>query len=62
MERKLTITVAEAAKRLGLDKNKVYDLARTEGFPSVFIDRRILILPDELEDWLKQQIGQGRGV
>jgi len=62
MERRLTITVAEAAKRMGIDKNTVYGLARTEGFPSVFIDRRILILPDELEEWLRQQAGLGKGI
>ena len=62
MEHKLTLTVAEAAKLVGIDKNAMYALARTPDFPSLFIGRRILILRDGFEDWLKQQSGSGMGV
>ena len=59
---KLTISVAEAAKLLGIDKNAVYALVRTPDFPAIFLGRRILILRAEFEVWLREQVGSERGV
>jgi len=55
---KLTLSVAEAAKLMGIDKNKVYELAKTPDFPAVRLDGRVLILPEELKEWLRRKAGR----
>lgn len=52
---KLTLNVAEAAKLIGLDKQTVYELCKTEGFPSITVGRRIIIPYASLTAWLDQQ-------
>ena len=59
--KKLTLTVAEAAKMMGLDKVKVYALCKTEDFPSLTIGKRILIPREALENWLNNK-ATGKGV
>lgn len=57
MGEKLCITVDEMAERLGLCRGNAYELARTEGFPSVIIGRRILISVAGLERWIEEHAG-----
>ena len=39
----LTLTVPEVGEVLGISRAKAYDLARSEGFPSMRIGTRILV-------------------
>ena len=51
----LTLTVPEVGEVLGISLAKVYDLARSEGFPSMRIGRRILVPRDKLIRWIDEQ-------
>ena len=53
---KLTITIAEAAQRLGISKPSAYILARREDFPAFNIGNRVVVYAAGLEDWVKAQI------
>lgn len=46
----LTLTVPEVGKVLGISRAKAYDLARSEGFPSMRIGTR-----DKLIRWIDEQ-------
>ncbi len=54
MER-LTMTIPEAAKALGISTNKMYDLARSAGFPTITVGTRRLISRKGLERWVEAQ-------
>ena len=51
----LTLTVPEIGGVLGLSRAKAYDLARSEGFPSMRIGTRILVPRDKLIRWIDEQ-------
>ena len=51
----LTLTVLEVGKVLGISRAKAYDLARSEGFPSMRIGTRILVPRDKLIRWIDEQ-------
>lgn len=46
---KLTLSVPEAAKVVGVSNAKMYQLVRTEGFPTVHLGGRILVSAKGLE-------------
>jgi len=52
MNKKLTYTVPEMAKALGIGKNKAYGLIKTEGFPVIYIGASIRIPIEALNKWL----------
>lgn len=55
---KLTISVDELAAQLGISRPLAYELTRREGFPSVRLgERRIVIPVDGLKRWLDSQSG-----
>ena len=51
----LTLTVPEVGEVLGISRAKAYDLARSEGFPSMRIGTRILVPRDKLIRWTDKQ-------
>ena len=51
----LTLTVPEVSGVLGISRAKAYDLARSEGFPSMRIGTRILVPRDKLIRWIDEQ-------
>ena len=51
----LTLTVPEVGEVLGISRAKAYDLARSEGFPSMRIGRRILVPRNKLIRWIDEQ-------
>ena len=51
----LTLTVPEVGEVLGISRAKAYDLARSEGFPSMGIGTRILVPRDKLIRWIDKQ-------
>lgn len=55
MDNKLTISVPEAAKRLGVSKSTAYELARREDFPSFKVGNRLLVSVAGLEKWVEAQ-------
>ena len=52
---RLTYTVPEVARLLGINKITAYELARQEGFPAIRIGRRIVVPKAGLERWLDRQ-------
>lgn len=52
---KLTYSVPEAAEILGISKSRMYELTRSEGFPSLKIGKRILVPIKGLERWVEKQ-------
>ena len=53
--KKLTLTVAEAAELLGVSLPTAYELAHTEGFPTLRIGRKLLISRVGLELWVDRR-------
>lgn len=51
----LTLTVPEVGEVLGISRAKAYDLARSEGFPSMRIGTRILVPRNKLIRWIDKQ-------
>ncbi len=49
------LTPKEAARKLRISRTKMYQLLRQGDIPSVRIGRRILILEEELTNWLRKQ-------
>ncbi|MBR2782942.1 MAG: helix-turn-helix domain-containing protein [Firmicutes bacterium] len=56
MTEKLTVSVDELAKLLGVSRPTAYALTHQTGFPSIRIsDRRIIVPVDALRIWLAEQ-------
>ncbi len=51
---RLTYTVPEVARLLGINVITAYELARRKNFPSCLIGRRIVITKAAFERWLEQ--------
>lgn len=58
MAEKLTISVPEAARRLGISKPSAYALARRADFPAFHIGERIVVYEAGLEEWVRKQAEQ----
>lgn len=56
---KKVLSVAEAAKVIGISTRYMYDLVRTEGFPTIQIGRRLLVSAKGLDRWLEEQAQKG---
>lgn len=55
---KLTCSIPEAAELLGISKSKMYPLARSEGFPTVKVGKRMVVSRRGLERWVAAQSGK----
>lgn len=53
-EHKLTLTIAEAAKLLGIGRNLAYDRVKTGEIPVIKIGRRLLVPRRALEKMLEE--------
>lgn len=51
---KLVYSVAEAAQVLGISEAKMYQLVKTNGFPTICIGRRSLVSIKGLERWIEE--------
>ena len=58
MER-LTLSVPEAAEILGLSRARMYELVKSEGFPSISVGKRILVSAKGLDRWVEEQARKG---
>lgn len=59
VNQKLTYSIPEAAKLLGISDNTMRQLARTEGFPAFNVGTRILISVKGLAGWVEEQARKG---
>ena len=60
MAEKLTLSVEEMAKMLGISRPIAYELSRKEGFPAIRVSERRIIIPvDSLKRWLEEQAEAG---
>lgn len=56
---KLTLSIAEAAEVVGISVRYMYDLVKTDGFPTIQVGRRLLVSAKGLERWLEEQAQKG---
>ena len=57
-EQKITLTVREAAKLIGISEKSAYNkLIRQPGFPVVKIGKRLVILREAFIKWLEKNTG-----
>lgn len=59
---KITITVDEVGKLLGISRPKAYELVRSKGFPAFYIGRRIVVPKDAFYKWLQNVTKDNREV
>ena len=57
-EEKILLTIAETSERLGMTKNKVYELAKTKDFPIISVGKRKYIAASKLNEWAESHIGK----
>lgn len=55
MTQKRTLSVPEAAEVVGISAARMYQLVKTEGFPTIRIGKRILVSSKGLDAWLEKQ-------
>lgn len=58
-EKKLTFSIPEAAKALGISSTTMRELARTQGFPAFQVGSRLLVSIKGLEAWVEEQARRG---
>ena len=56
---KLTLSIPEAAKHLGISDTTMRQLARTAGFPAFTVGKRLLISVKGLEAWVEERARKG---
>ena len=58
-QKKLALTIPEAAEMLGISNSMMYEVVRIEGFPAIRVGRRILINAKKFEVWVDEQTEKG---
>ena len=56
MNEKLTLSVEEAGKLMGVSRQIAYQLSRRADFPTLHIGRRVLVPRKQLEQWMDRQV------
>ena len=56
MTEKMTLSVEEAGKLLGVSRQVAYQLIHRPDFPTLQIGRRVLIPKKQLEEWMDRQV------
>ncbi len=56
MNEKLTLSVEEAGKLLGVSRQTAYNLIHRADFPVLRIGKRVLIPRKQLEVWMDRQV------
>ncbi len=54
-ERRLTLTIPKTAKLLGINETMMYELARSENFPSLKCGKRLVVPILQLLDWIEKE-------
>ncbi len=55
---KLSITVDEAAKLLGVGRNIMLEFVKMDGFPAIRLKRKIIIDKEALPKWFSSNYGK----
>ncbi len=55
---KISITVNEAAKMLGVGRNTMLEFVKMEGFPAIRLKRKIIIDKEALPKWFSNSYGK----
>ena len=55
---KLTITVDEAAKMLGVGRNTMLEFVKMDGFPAIRLKRKMIIDKEALPKWFANSYGK----
>lgn len=56
MNEKLTLSVDEAGKLLGVSRQVAYQLIHRPDFPTLHIGRRVLVPKKQLEAWMDRHV------
>ena len=56
MNEKLTLSVEEAGKLLGVSRQVAYQVIHRADFPTLHIGRRILVPKKQLEEWMDRNV------
>ena len=56
MNEKLTLSVEETGKLMGVSRQVAYQLIHRPDFPTIQIGRRVLIPKKQLEEWMDRQV------
>lgn len=56
--KKISITVEEAAKMLGVGRNTMLEFVKMDGFPAIRLKRKILIDKEALPKWFANNYGK----
>lgn len=54
MKDKLTISVSDLGKYLGIGRTLAYQLSRSEGFPILKVGKRVLVPIEGLKEWVNK--------
>jgi len=57
-EKRTCMTVEQMGAELGICRQSAYELARSNGFPTVRIGKRMVIPVAAFEKWLEDQVNQ----
>lgn len=57
-DERITITINEAAKLLGVGRNTMLEFAKMDGFPAIRLKRKILIDKAALPKWFSNSYGK----
>ncbi len=52
----MALNAKQVAAVLGISRAGAYNLMRSEGFPTLFIGKRMVVPKDRLMDWMNTQI------
>ena len=53
----MALNATQVAAVLGISRAGAYTLMRSEGFPTLFIGKRMVVPKDRLMDWMNTKIG-----
>ena len=57
-DERISITVDEAAKMLGVGRNMMLEFVKMQGFPAIRLKRKILIDQEALPKWFANNYGR----
>ena len=52
----MALNAAQVAATLGISRAGAYNLMRSEGFPTLFIGKRMVVPKDRLLAWMNDQV------
>ena len=53
----IALRADQVAAVLGISRAGAYNLMRSEGFPTLFIGKRMIVPKDKLIDWMDEHVG-----